>query len=267
MASRCVFCGAKPTTKEHIYPKWLRKVVTGDSFITVLETKAGRKVKRPQVGFDLTVNAVCRTCNSGWMSTLENTARPVLTAMIRGEPCVLDAHDQRLVATWVHKTMLMMYQQAPASDVPLRKAHYLAMYRDKMPPPGTLVALAAQTDTLDGPVSQTPSSMDHQVISESNVVGVPAGTTFYSAFLAIGAFGAILMSNADGEVACPFPDEAGPFLVPVWPTTESVSWPPASSDALGQVSGLYYGMYPSPNPLPDRDESFRRVNRPSGPSS
>lgn len=262
MANRCVFCGGQPTTKEHVYAKWLRKVVAGDRFITVVETKASKKVRRPQVGFDLTVNAVCQTCNNGWMAVLENTVRPVLIRMIRGEPCALDVRQQRSVATWVHKTVLTMYQQAPASGIPVPRAHYLVMYRDRSPAPGTLIGLAAQTEPLDGPLSAVRASMDHQVISESNVPEVPAGTTFYSAFLAIGAFGAIVMSNADTNVPCPFPEEAHPFLVPVWPATEPTSWPPTSSDTLGQVGGLYFHMYPSPNPLPDRDESFRRVDRP-----
>lgn len=137
MASRCVFCDDKPTTKEHVYPKWLRKVVTGDRFITVLETNAGRKERCPKVGFDLTENAVCQTCNSGWMSELENEVLRLLTPMIGGESRKLDAREQCTVATWVHKTMLMMYQKAPMSDVTVPKDHYLDMYRRKKPSAGT----------------------------------------------------------------------------------------------------------------------------------
>ncbi len=86
------------------------------------------------------------------MSALENTARNLLTAMIQGEQCPLDAHQQRTLATWVHKTMLMMCQQAPASDVPVPKSHYTHMYRDKTPPTGTLVCETARVR------SSTPSA-------------------------------------------------------------------------------------------------------------
>ena len=48
----------------------------------------------------MTVKAVCRACNSGWMSELENQAKPAITAMVHGDPCRMRAQDVSTVARW-----------------------------------------------------------------------------------------------------------------------------------------------------------------------
>ena len=64
------------------------------------------------------------------------------------------------------------------------------------------------------------SSIDHLQITADSQLKVPVGATFYSARLAIGAFGALLLANADGSVTSPLPSsEADAYVVPVWPST------------------------------------------------
>jgi hypothetical protein len=47
------------------------------------------------------IRAVCAPCNNGWMSQLEEKARPFLTMLIDGTPMVLDAEQLAIVARWI----------------------------------------------------------------------------------------------------------------------------------------------------------------------
>jgi hypothetical protein len=61
------------------------------------------------VGNPLAMNVrdICATCNNGWMSELEMDAKRVLTPAILGEPTIIAANDQAIVAAWGHKTALV----------------------------------------------------------------------------------------------------------------------------------------------------------------
>jgi len=118
VAYPCVFCGQLKASKEHVYPKWLRSLQAPyDGVISVVETPQGNQVRPTQVPFGITVNTVCRDCNTGWMHDLEEATRPLLTRMIRGQLCELTLTDQHLLAQWVYKTVLMIHEQSRAASL------------------------------------------------------------------------------------------------------------------------------------------------------
>lgn len=101
----CVFCGARPVTREALIPKWLRKLLkerTGAAF----DRTPGRK---PWVMSLLTTvrRQVCAACNNGWMSELENEAKPVLTPMLLDETSVLSPRQQVTLAKWAMKFVMV----------------------------------------------------------------------------------------------------------------------------------------------------------------
>lgn len=92
------------------------------------------------------IRCVCRTCNNGWMSRLENDARPHIEPMLRGEKQRLDSAGQGIVAVWIVKTAMVMEAQdkedaraysqverrqlAELSSVPWRSAVWIAACTD-----------------------------------------------------------------------------------------------------------------------------------------
>jgi hypothetical protein len=93
----CAYCGQKGSTKEHVWPRWIRNHalnamgVDDDNLVTyaaTTETRAAVPVEaRRRFGHSrltLTIKRVCRECNNGWMSQLEEAVQPVLTPMIEG---------------------------------------------------------------------------------------------------------------------------------------------------------------------------------------
>ena len=53
----------------------------------------------------MTVKQVCKDCNGGWMSELEQRTRPLLAPMLRGQVRTFSAAEQLVLATWGAKTI------------------------------------------------------------------------------------------------------------------------------------------------------------------
>jgi hypothetical protein len=245
VAYPCVFCGQLKASKEHVYPKWLRSLQAPyDGVISVVETPQGNQVRPTQVPFDITVNTVCRDCNTGWMHDLEEATRPLLTRMIRGQLCELTLTDQHLLAQWVYKTVLMIHEQSRAASL-VPPEHFKSLFKARVPPAGTAIWLATQTAPVVGPVSSVVfSTIDHHQIEDGQIPGGLDGTTFYSAGLAIGAFCALLFANVSSPIQSPLPSaEANSYVVSLWPSTGPQSWPPPSTDGVGGFIAFYERIF------------------------
>ena len=91
MPRECAFCpNTAKLTGEHIWSDWINPLLPGRKRFNIRNDK--RQVIKtwtsPQ--FNWKAKVVCGTCNSGWMSNLENQhAKPSLSALILGKPGVL----------------------------------------------------------------------------------------------------------------------------------------------------------------------------------
>ncbi len=90
----CAFCGptGAPESGEDLFPLWLSRLYQRDfrftNFRIHSETRLGRKWQGPaSQRINLKVPAVCRPCNTEWMSQIENLTKPVLTPLIK-QPAV-----------------------------------------------------------------------------------------------------------------------------------------------------------------------------------
>jgi hypothetical protein len=134
---RCPFClrriPGKSSTQEHIAPRWLRKhptVIDGyerrqpgnrrqtlPGYLPIFGQGAtihyvvpgGRAVDHP---LHMTT-AVCRQCNNGWMSQLEDTARPLLYPMIDGGAAPQSDVAARTLARWSAKIAIALENEGP----------------------------------------------------------------------------------------------------------------------------------------------------------
>jgi hypothetical protein len=122
----CIFCTGHPPdvkiTNEHVFADWLRELFPRDSGTThthgviVWPTSAGAPQADPSVWLNprghghsgsKKVRAVCRTCNSEWLSNqVEEVAKPILIPMIAGRSCALNRDMQHRLATWAVKTVM-----------------------------------------------------------------------------------------------------------------------------------------------------------------
>src|SRR4051794_130046 len=105
MARICLFCGGTPVTREHLWPDWLRrKVQIAIPFPHHIEEEVDgtptRDISFEHPPYDQQVRAVCATCNNGWMSHVEETAKPILEPLLEWRGRVLHRRLQRELATW-----------------------------------------------------------------------------------------------------------------------------------------------------------------------
>lgn len=126
----CIFCGSPANSKEHIWPVWLHELlgpqapgVRHDRQLHTFNPKEGARTSGPtgRQGDIRTIRirAVCRTCNNGWMSGLEEEVRPVLTPLVEGAACALDTEQLRTLAQWLTlKTLIVEHATAETSVTP-----------------------------------------------------------------------------------------------------------------------------------------------------
>jgi hypothetical protein len=87
--------------------------------------------------------AFCRSCNSGWMGRLEETARPLLEPLIHGRAVVLEPSHQGHLAFWATKTVLAFQSIEEPSTHWASDEIYRDLYRSQGPLPYSQVWLGA----------------------------------------------------------------------------------------------------------------------------
>jgi hypothetical protein len=121
----CPFCGNAARTKEHVWPRWLRKygayqVMSEDDqdnvsseasmcFNATVRTEFGKS--SPTSGTSRSscrrLIDVCSDCNNGWMAAMEIAVRDLLDPVMRSHgtdvTARLEPEDQVLLATWMSK--------------------------------------------------------------------------------------------------------------------------------------------------------------------
>jgi hypothetical protein len=135
MRRTCIFCGEKADSKEDAWPEWVLELLGRDaSTVIVMQFPKGTfKQKGKNAG--VKTRRVCRfKCNSGWMSDLENSCKPVMVPLIQGRNAKLGDGDRFKVALWALKTCMVFDSLLPNGP------HYFSQAdRQRLPPgPGGL---------------------------------------------------------------------------------------------------------------------------------
>jgi hypothetical protein len=107
---RCIFCREhRPLTSEHIWGDWVTsyvpRTVNKHDHADVQVPKPGEPEParvRIRAGDPLSSQAkvVCAPCNNGWMSELQNAAKPHLIPLFDGSARVIDGPARTAIAAW-----------------------------------------------------------------------------------------------------------------------------------------------------------------------
>jgi len=150
MSSECVFCRAGLTgtaAEEHIFPQWLldylgipktEQMFQGVGNEATLDTDDERG--RVHGTWRFVEGRVCRTCNTGWLSDLENDVRPGLEVLIKnaGRLIALTRAQRLLLARWAAKTAFLIANVSPFKR-PVPPGHLWAMNNGGSVPDGVTV--------------------------------------------------------------------------------------------------------------------------------
>jgi hypothetical protein len=110
----CLACGptASRPSNEHVFSKWLLKEFEPDASMPLYRRldDGTEKQTRTDIKLDsFRLKEVCESCNNGWMSKLEEDAKPIILALIRGqrELVALTDEERKIVAAWAGKTAII----------------------------------------------------------------------------------------------------------------------------------------------------------------
>ena len=219
----CIFCGSLPVTKEHLFPKWMLKLLrqkfSWKNAKRGFEGASGRQESRTNRPLEMVVKCVCKKCNSGWMSTMEATAQPALTQMLRGESIELDPAMQEAIATWAClKTMVSAYTER-IDTIPTDWLTHV--YQEGTPPDGWYV----YTTRYSGKVGQMAESHRYSLRVAGTDLTLPTSaeeqgvlTCFIIGHLAIQC----------GGIRKPTGMRGGSNILKLWPPSPLILlWPPA----------------------------------------
>lgn len=247
----CVFCGAKPTTNEHVFPRWLLEVIPGAGQLThTWAAPAGSdSVSRTWTTdvLDFKAKVVCGpVCNNGWMARLETRARPFLEPMIRGHRSVLLPEGARTIAYWTLKTAVMIdfaqeaeHRSAPASVYP-------ELYAAKDVLSQTFVWVAACDF---GAAALGRARTLNLKPSDPQPVGF--GATICVGHLVL----EIIRVPKKDEKTLEIRGQLAPNIRRLWPYTNVVNWPPAAVFDRDQVAELAMLVEKSPTSLTEPQTS------------
>ncbi len=92
-----------------------------------------RNVERQGGARTKTIKVVCRQCNGGWMSALEEAVRPVLTPMMAGNEFALSDTQQALLARWIALKVIVADANVPQDTVMTREERSAFMTDHQLP--------------------------------------------------------------------------------------------------------------------------------------
>lgn len=224
---RCIFCGAKADSHEHVFPGWINRVIVNDKlegeFFAVADGKIeGARSYTSNKAASLHAKIVCSPCNKGWMSDLEREASSLLTPLILGHETTLDQPQQLLAAQWAVKTAMVgeaiMYRRAKFSQ-----GDRNLVREQGQPPLRARVSIAAYS--LQQPVATRYT----RSLGGVNRNGAPLMDlyvhTIQIAYLVLSIRGTTTLPASDNR-SLESIAEPRYYEIPIFPPVEVCRWPP-----------------------------------------
>ena len=105
---KCVFCNSQGSlTKEHIFPDWLAQYFPKSHGFTDHLTKSPSRgivkgrLNRPGAVHSKKLRVVCAECNNGWMSRMQEDAKPYLLRMAQRESLDFSKKERDVILKWI----------------------------------------------------------------------------------------------------------------------------------------------------------------------
>jgi hypothetical protein len=260
---RCIFCKRGGLTKEHIFPDWLGKMVPrtatekharGALFNEDSPPLAIRNGKALTTKYRI----VCKMCNETWMGGIENSTKPILLRMMRGDPTNLTFSDQVNLATWLTLKSMLVDLIDPRQSVIPQVVRTSMLERPTAP--GRWHAWVAYSEMAFGQCGFISATLPGWLYNKGTLEKITPGdpdapnsiavAIFSGHFLGVAAFWPFGMpkdhfSQWNGEAV----------LQRIWPVNvldlRVVAWPPRLGLTLGGMAHLPESILTG-QPLPDR---------------
>ncbi len=225
---RCIFCGDVGVTKEHLFSDWLRELFPRAEADT---HTIGRRDYVHQSEFELDVRQghagtrhvrkVCRACNGGWISGIDNAAKKAIVPLIRREPILVDQGIQRVIATWFAKISMVGDMLNPEKSV-VTEGDRRRFKEHRLPPEAWEVWIANYSGVAWSQLGIQQHAGQLTLPAVRNGVQLSGYTMATS--LGLGTvFGLVLGTEID-QLGFTL-GRASSYMTRIWPTGRDFSWP------------------------------------------
>lgn len=247
----CIFCGSQcgKITKEDVWPTWLEKFIPRDmknytaSSTVVYPTHSD--VVRKKIDGDpgsRRVRRVCQSCNNGWMSRLQERAKPHVLPLILGAATAIQPTSLETIAGWCAMSVMTSDNFYPERQaIPQEDRNWLMAHG--LPPPDTWKIWIGQYERGNWPAywaknARAISSDGHPVFYLEN--GLPIPNT-QSSTLVFGKLFVHAFSSVHADIVANTPNPHGK-LIQLFPLSGlPLRWPPPTmldrdaDDAAGKI--------------------------------
>lgn len=151
----CAFCPAPatPLAEEHLWSAWIGRLFPGQSFSwRTVDPETFTVTSGHMKSLDLKAEAVCGSCNHGWMSVLETEIQPLLSGVIRdGDSMYFSRRDRNKLAAFAVKNAIIANCLNPAREPFFTRAARERFRTSRQIPPSVYVWFAGlSTPILTG---------------------------------------------------------------------------------------------------------------------
>lgn len=117
---KCIFCGGKGLTKQHVLPDWLREYFprtandTKTQNLMYFKRNENSMLTTPNIQKtqghlgNVRIRNVCEKCNSGWISGIKNATKPIVEELLQGHIVKIDKEMQHLLSQWLMVVNIMI---------------------------------------------------------------------------------------------------------------------------------------------------------------
>lgn len=238
----CIFCGRSANSREHLLPDWLQKLFPSDGLAVHFRQIGDVKTSWEKKRFSEKTKRVCADCNLGWMSRLEEVAKPILApAITRSQAYAFDLRAQWLAAQWAVKTCYVFQTLGPEMLVPPVQPFLLRT--NGRPPPEVSVFLGSHYRALQDPANSMYMQKPLELLLEATDATPEFG---YLAFLAVGGISFLVVEHRVGRyVELVVGEMFQGLFTKLWPwTTKVVPWPPQMLMDRELVEPFFQDSYP-----------------------
>jgi hypothetical protein len=223
----CIFCGDRVNSKEDAWPLWLMRQL-GNTEMGIVEAQRGMHPPKKWLStkYPLRIGFVCKTCNNGWMSELENRVKPVIERFFLDEQVTLDQNAQTILAIWSCKNA-MVYEALRYNPPWFFTTQERNTFRESLHLPSQTSIWIAKSIGLTG-LFCSASDLNGIATESHNQV---------KAYVTTMGFGPIAIQILNGKFSTPIHQnititgdlQPGPWeqtTIQIWPiSNDKVSWP------------------------------------------
>lgn len=257
----CIFCPRKDLTQEHIFGKWTASVMPktyashNDAVTHGQVFPDGHRVSGPvqtltREGDPISRRhrVVCKGCNTGWMSRLQDQSKPILRPLITGDDVILDASQQATLANWI--TMVTMTAEYLTRSTAMIPREEREVFRWKHAAPNNWTILIGRCREEEFTTRYAKHSMHYPWDSGPLLLGVRPLHNIQTTTIVIGHFLCFAFSTYfPADVSIRIPDHIGSRLAAIHPVRDYSSLAltmtaPLSSDDIHTIYDLLPNSFP-----------------------